>query len=238
MPIPRYQITCTEKQLLAHNTYALRFTKPDGWTFKPGQFLLVDVPLLDTPTDMQTRAYSIASTPTEREILLGVKLKAGGRASTWVEQMVEVGTTATIQGPFGNFTLPAASTKPYLFLATGAGIAPFRSQILELLERDESYPIDLLFGVRDETELFWNNEFEDLARAHERFSFHLTLTRAPDSWNGHRGRVQTLVPGIAPDVASRTIYACGNPDMTKELKSIALEQWGVAKPDLHIEGFI
>ncbi len=238
MPIPRHTITCTKKELIAQNTYDVRFTKPDGWTFKPGQFLLLDVPLVENPNDIQPRAYSIASTPDEPEILLVVKLKPGGRASMWVEQVVEVGTTATIQGPFGNFVLPTASAKPYLFIATGAGIAPFRPQILELLRRDEPYPIDLVFGVRDESEIFWRDAFEQLAQAHERFSFHLTLTRGPDSWTGHRGRVQTLVPRLTPDIATRAVYACGNPDMTKELKPIALEQWGVAKQDLHIEGFI
>lgn len=238
MPIPRYSITCTGKTLVASNTYEVRFTKPDGWTFKPGQFLLLDVPLADNPTDIQPRAYSIASTPDEPEILLVVKLKEGGRASTWIEHVVQVGTTATIQGPFGNFVLPAASAKPYLFLATGAGVAPFRPQILELLERDEPYPIDLVFGVRDESEVFWKDAFERLAHERERFSFHLTLTRGSDSWTGHRGRVQTLVSSLIPDVGQRAVYACGNPDMTKELKPVALEQWGVPKQDLHIEGFI
>ena len=238
MPIPRHDIVCTQKKLIAKDTYELRFTRPDNWNFKSGQFVLLDVPLLDDPSDIQTRAYSIGSEPGESDILFAVKLKAGGRSSTWVEQALTEGMHATMQGPFGNFVLPAASHKPYLYLATGAGIAPFRAQIRELLRRDEPYPIDLIFGVRDEAEVFWKEEFDELAKTHERFSFHLTLTRAPDAWTGHRGRVQTLAPMIAPDIANRIVYACGNPDMTKDVKPLALEQWGVPKQDLHIEGFI
>lgn len=238
MPIPRHDIVCTKKELIAKDTYELRFTRPENWTFKTGQFVLLDVPLLDNPADIQTRAYSIGSTPGEEDILLAVKLKHGGRSSTWIENAVDVGTHATMQGPFGNFVLPSVSHKPYLFLATGAGVAPFRAQILELLSRDEPHAIDLIFGVRDEAELFWIDEFETLSRAHERFSFHQTLTRGADSWTGHRGRVQTLARLVAPDVANRIVYACGNPDMTKEVKPLALEQWGVPKQDLHIEGFI
>jgi ferredoxin-NADP reductase len=238
MPIPRHTITCTSKELIAKDTYQLRFTRPDDWTFKTGQFILLDVPLLDNPTDIQTRAYSIGSEPGEGDILLAVKLKEGGRSSAWIEKAVTQGTHVTMQGPFGNFVLPAVSHKPYLFLATGAGVAPFRAQIRELLARDENHAIDLVFGVRDEAELFWMNEFTELARAHERFSFHPTLTRGGDTWTGHRGRVQTLVPHLVPDIAERIVYACGNPEMTKEVKPLALEQWGVPKQDLHIEGFI
>jgi ferredoxin-NADP reductase len=238
MPIPRHDIVCTEKKLIAKDTYELRFSRPADWTFKPGQFLLLDVPLLENPADVQTRAYSIASVPDETDILLAVKLKAGGRSSTWVEKALAVGTHATMQGPFGNFTLPQVSHKPYLFLATGAGVAPFRAQIKELLGRDEQHAIDLVFGVRTEDELFWVEELRGLAAAHPRFSLHLTLTRADDAWTGHRGRVQAIARGIAPDIAERVLYACGNPDMTKEVKPLALEQWGIPKQDLHIEGFI
>jgi CDP-4-dehydro-6-deoxyglucose reductase, E3 len=238
MPIPRHDIVCTEKELIAKDTYQLRFTRPENWTFKAGQFVLLDVPLLENPADIQTRAYSIGSEPGEQDILLAVKLKAGGRSSTWIERAVEVGTHATMQGPFGNFVLPAASHKPYLFLATGAGVAPFRAQIRELLRRDEQHAIDLVFGVRTEEELFWTEDFRELAKANPRFSLHVTLTRADDAGTGHKGRVQTLAPLIAPDVAERIVFACGNPDMTKEVKPLALEQWGVSKQDLHIEGFI
>lgn len=238
MPIPRHHITCTKKELIAKDTYEVRFSTPDGWSFKPGQFVLLDVPLIDQPTDIQTRAYSIGSLPTEREITLAVKLKAGGRASRWVEEVLQEGSTAVMQGPFGNFVLQATSAKPYLFLATGAGVAPFRPQISELLSRTDTHAIDLIFGVRDESEVFWREEFESLAREHPRFSFHLTLTRGSEAWTGHRGRIQTLVPHLAPDIATRIVYACGNPDMTKEVKRIALEEWMVPKQDLHVEGFI
>ncbi len=238
MPIPRYTIICSEKTLIARDTYQLRFTRPSDWTFKAGQFVLLDVPLQTNPTDIQTRAYSIASKPDEQEILLIVKLKHGGRSSTWVNEVLTIGSHVTMQGPFGNFVLPAVSTSPYLFLATGAGVAPFRAMILELLTRDEPYPIDLIFGVRTDDELFWIPECTTLAAEHKRFNFHPTLTRAPENWTGHRGRVQTIAPLIIRDLQERTIYACGNPDMTKEVKPLALEQWHIPKQRLHIEGFI
>lgn len=238
MPIPRHDITCTEKTLIARDTYRLRFSRPSDWTFNAGQFVLLDIPLATDVTNIQTRAYSIASQPRDEAIMFIVKLKQGGRSSTWVENILTEGTHVKMQGPFGNFVLPEVSTTSYLFLATGAGVAPFRAMILELLMRDEPYPIDLIFGVRTEDELFWLEEFETLARKHARFSFHPTLTRAPESWTGHHGRVQTIAQLIIRDLQERTLYACGNPEMTKEVKPLALEQWRLPKQRLHIEGFI
>jgi hypothetical protein len=34
------------------------------------------------------------------------------------------------------------------------------------------------------------------------------------------------------------LYACGNPQMTLEVKKLALEQWGLQKMDVHVEGYI
>jgi hypothetical protein len=34
------------------------------------------------------------------------------------------------------------------------------------------------------------------------------------------------------------LYACGNPDMTKEVKALAIGPWSMAKEKVHIEGYI
>jgi ferredoxin-NADP reductase len=238
MPVPSFTITCTRKLLLARDVYEFSFTKPKGFDFKAGQFVLLDVPLLDQPEDIQTRAYSIASAPHEKELLFVVKLKPGGRASRWFEEAVNPGTEVRMQGPFGAFVLHPASRKDYLFIATGSGIAPFRSQVTHLLHRRHKRRIDLVFGVRTEQDLFWRSLFEELAASHAHFSFHLALSDPGDLWEGYRGRVQSLVPLVVPDASARSIYICGSPEMTKELKELCLTEWKVEKKDLHVEGYI
>ncbi len=238
MPVISYSITCTRKIILAPEVYEFAFTKPEGFTFKPGQFVLFDVPLIDNPSDVQTRAFSLASTPGEAELLYVIKLVKGGRASRWFDECVEVGTTVTIKGPFGNFLLDAEEGIGPLFLATGTGLAPFRSQIVDALQRSDSRRMDLIFGVKREEDLFWVKEFEELAQRYPSFFLHISLTDGSPAWTGHRGRVQAVAPGIVREFVERSVYACGNPNMTKEVKKLALEQWGVDKKLIHVEGYI
>ncbi len=223
---------------MATNTYEFAFTRPENWQFKSGQFILFDVPLIENPADIQTRAYSIAAAPSDAELMFVVKLKEGGRASRWFDELMEVGDPAVIQGPFGNFILPAEEERDLLFVATGAGIAPFRAMMHDALERKPERKVDCIFGVRTEDELFWVESLTELTQKYPAFSLHVSLSRPHDAWTGHRGRVQEIVPKITPSVIERTLFVCGNPDMTKEVKQLALEKWGVSKQHLHVEGFI
>ncbi len=238
MALPVHTLTCTKKEKIARDVYDIRFTKPEGFVFKPGQFVLFDVPLVENPGDIQTRAFSLASTPSEPELTVVAKMKEGGRASRWIEEILEIGTPVAMKGPFGNFKLDTQTDKDYLFVATSTGVGPFRPMILEALERGDSRKMDLIFGVRSEEDLFWQEEFERMSQTYENFFLHIALSGPSEAWTGHRGRVQTLMPHVANPFFSKNIYVCGSPDMTKDLKKHCLEDWGVQKQDLHVEGYI
>lgn len=238
MPVPSYHITCTRKLLLARDVYEFAFTKPKELRFKAGQFVLFDVPLLENPDDIQTRAYSIASAPHEEELLFVIKLIPGGRASRWFQEVVAPGTDVRMQGPFGAFVLDAKPSKDFLFVGTGSGIAPFRSQIVHLLKKCNNHSMDLVFGVRSEQDLFWREYFDGLAQRHPNFRFHIALSSPSELCEGHCGRVQTLIPTISGTFSDKTVYVCGSAEMTKELKELCLNEWKVEKKDLHVEGYI
>lgn len=238
MPVPSFHIRCLRNERIARGVYEFTFEKPEGFTFKGGQFVLFDVALKDDPANIQTRAFSIASAPHEDELLFVAKMKEGGRASVWIEEMLKPGDEVRIQGPFGNFVLDTQTEKDYLFIATSTGVAPFRSQMLEALHRGDARRMDLILGVRDEDELFWIDTFRDLAKEHGNVFFHPALSGTAEGWTGHRGRVQTLAPLIIDDFSRVSVYVCGSPAMTKDLKQICLEQWGMDKSDLHVEGYI
>jgi NAD(P)H-flavin reductase len=218
--------------------YEFAFEKPQNFSFKAGQFVLFDVPLIDKLDDIQTRAMSIASSPDENELLFVAKLIEGGRASRWIEEKLKPGDTMRIQGPLGFFTLQEGITKEYLFICTSTGAAPFRSQIRTALKSGDTRRMDLIFGARTEEDLFWQKEFEELSHEYPNFFLHFALSNPSESWAGHRGRVQTLVPQIVKDFSNKHVYVCGNPDMTTEVKKLCLDQWGIGKKDLHVEGYI
>lgn len=238
MPVPSYQLRCTKNERIARGIYEFAFEKPQTLLFKGGQFVLFDVGLVDNPSDIQTRAFSIASSPSEKELLFVAKMKEGGRASRWIEEVLQPGMEVRTQGPFGNFTLDQTTDKEYLFIGTSTGIAPFRSQMLDALSRGDTRRMDVIYGVRGEEDFFWVEEFSKIAQEYENVLVHFALTQPSAEWKGHKGRVQTLVPLIVNDFSKKSVYVCGSPDMTKELKQICMEQWGMEKKDLHVEGYI
>jgi len=237
MPLPQYTFTCTQNREIAHDVHELKFSKPDGFTFQPGQFLMLDVPSLQNPEDLQPRAYSIASTPSEEEVIIGIKIKHGGRAGEWVKQLLAPGMEVAVKGPLGVFLLKKETIRDYLFICTGAGLAPFRSMVKAALEAGESRRMDLVHGVCEQQDFFWKEELDALAETYSNFHVHYTLSKPGPEWQGHTGYVQTVVPRVIENIGERNVYVCGNPVMAGDCKRLCLEEWGIPKEEFHMEGY-
>ncbi|MDO8648877.1 MAG: FAD-dependent oxidoreductase [Candidatus Peregrinibacteria bacterium] len=229
---------CLRKTLIAPSVYELRFEKPAGFLFKPGQFVLFDVPLPEDANDVQPRAYSIASAPSEPDLLFVIKLVPNGRASRWIEKTLNRGTSIRIQGPFGAFTLDTETPEPYFFLATGTGIAPLRSQILwALKEYGDTRSMHLLFGVLKREDLFWEDEWKRLEQEHPNFHAHVSFLSGDRDWHGEGGSLQERLPRIVQVVPSSRVYICGAPVTVTELKEECLIL-GIPKVDIHSESYV
>jgi ferredoxin-NADP reductase len=164
-----------------------------------------------------TRAYSIASPPSEdNRFALCLNRVQDGFTSNYLCDMEE-GDEIACQGPFGDFTLrpPMRDT---VFIATGTGIAPFRSMLHWLLaeeSRHQGKQLSLIFGNRSEKDIYYHNEFLQLAAEHSSFHYLPTLSRGDANWKGLRGYVQEHVPAIARGRTDMHAYICGLDKMVK-----------------------
>jgi ferredoxin-NADP reductase len=164
-----------------------------------------------------TRAYSIASPPGEdSRFALCLNRVQDGFMSNFLCDM-KVGDEIRCQGPFGDFILrpPLRDT---VFIATGTGIAPFRSMLYWLLAdpvRHQDKQLWLLFGNRTEKDIYYHEEFLDLATRHPNFHYLPTLSRGASDWQGLRGYVQEHVSGIVQGRTDMHAYICGLDKMIK-----------------------
>lgn len=236
MPVPTYSIRCLRKTLVASGVYELEFTKPAGLTFAAGQFVLIQTPLVNDPTNLQVRAYSVASLPQDDTLLLLIKIVPGGRMGRFLAEQLEVGTELAMQGPFGVFAIDRDPAAHLVFVATGTGMAPMRPFLRALLSAQDPRSIDVVFGVREAADLFWVEWLRSIEN--ERLRVHVTLTRPTPEWSGLTGRVHTVLPKIIRDWGPVAIHACGNPAMITELKTLALQTWHVPKTRWHAEAYI
>jgi ferredoxin-NADP reductase len=164
-----------------------------------------------------TRAYSIASPPDDsNQFALCLNRVQDGFMSNFLCDMKE-GEELLAQGPFGDFILrpPMRDT---IFIATGTGIAPFRSMLHWLLAdptRHQQRQLWLLFGSRYETDIYYHQEFLVLAQQHSNFHYMPTLSRGGPNWKGLRGYVQEHLPGMVHGRTDMHAYICGLSDMIK-----------------------
>ena len=202
--------------------------------FVPGQWISVKA---NTPEGEEiTRAYSIASPPENGHLALCLNRVHEGFMSNHLCSLAE-GAEITFQGPFGDFILrpPMRDT---IFIATGTGIAPFRSMLHWLLadpEQHQGKELWLLFGARTKADLYYGEEFNRLAAAHANFHFLPTLSRATPDWRGLRGYVQEHVKGIVGHRNEKEkdmhAYICGLDKMVKAnrelLKSLGCDRTSI-----------
>lgn len=202
--------------------------------FVAGQFVMIDIS--DGQTPPASRAYSIASTPDSGMIQLVIKLREDSRSANFLRNLSE-GDDVSMKGPFGNFAIDESSSKDFVFIATGTGIAPINSMIKSLLESGDTRKMRLFFGLRHISDVFWREEFEKLACEHENFDAILSLSRPDDStWDGRRGRVTAILSEENFDFHNIQVYLCGNKAMVDETKQFFVKH-GVSVQDIRHEIF-
>jgi ferredoxin-NADP reductase len=230
MPFQIYTARLVRSTALSEPTKHLEFEMAGipRFGFVPGQWLS----LKHTKSDGEemTRAYSIASPPCENShFALCLNRVQDGFMSNFLCDMT-AGDEISCQGPFGDFILrpPMRDT---IFIATGTGIAPFRSMLHWLLAdaaRHESKQLWLLFGNRTEHDIYYHQEFLKLSAAHTNFHYLPTLSRGALDWKGLRGYVQEHVPGIIAGRTDMHAYICGLDKMIKAnrelLKSVGWDR--------------
>lgn len=221
---------------VSSKVYLKRFdlVTPREITFLPGQTVMLQV------APGVNRSMSIASPPAENtSILVAHDVSPMGPYSQWTIN-ARVGDEMNFIGPLGVFVLDAASPRKKVFVATGTGIAPFRSMILDVFANRESRignrELSLYWGLRHEDDIYWQDEFATLAAKHSNFHFHLTLSQPEGSWQGAHGRVTDHVFGMERNLANSDFYLCGNRAMVEEVRNGLLAR-NVPKEQIKAELF-
>ncbi len=213
--------------------FELLFDPGKGMPFLPGQFLSVVLP---TDGKVVRRAYSIASPPEERErLVLIIKRVQGGLVTGWFWGL-KPGDRFRVHGPFGKFTLPERIDFEPLFVATGTGVAPFRSMIHSLLAGGFKGKISLLFGSRFDTMIPYHEEFLDLARRHPNFIYLPTVSRPTPGWSGASGYVQHHVGSMISNPSAVRVYICGLNEMIQPVQEVCLKA-GLPKQHVSYEKY-
>lgn len=228
--------TALFEEKFQHNQKFIQFSfeliEPHRIEFQAGQYLSLKI------NDRgERRSYSICSPPDiDHQVDLVVDLSPAGKGSQFLQNL-EFGSEVKFLAPMGSLVVPPnLSAEQLVFVATGAGIAPFKAMIEDQLRNQHNQrPLILHWGMRHAEDLFWLDEFEALTQIFANFFFHPVLSQAVDSWTLCRGHVTDCL-SIHDQPQHAAYFLCGGQAMIKDV-NLLLEQQGVAPSSIFTEKF-
>lgn len=169
----------------------IRIQTDNEVVFVPGQYVGINYKKIP-------RAYSLASQPHQSELEICVRRVPTGRLTPRLATELEIGEQVTVRGPYGELTLEEQSHRDLVFLATGTGVAPFKSMIDYTFStgwdeyEGKTRDVWLFLGAAWEDDLPYHEEFCALSTQHENFHYVPTLSRESmlTEWEGETAYVQ------------------------------------------------
>lgn len=198
-----------------------------------------------------SRAYSMANYPGEKGIImLNIRIATPpprlpdappGKMSSYVFSLKK-GDKVTISGPFGEFFIKDTKAE-MVYIGGGAGMAPLRSHIFELFKNMKTdRKVSYWYGGRSKRELFYVEEFEQLAKENPNFSWNIALSEPmpEDNWKGYVGFIHQVLHDeyLSKHEAPEDIeyYLCGPPMMLQACFKM-LDTLGVEKEQIAFDDF-
>ena len=228
-----YETEIINSKRFSHNIALLELRLPDNseFNFKAGQFVLVYQTIGNKE---ENRAFSICSSPSQKTIDLLIRKYENGKISPLLFNLKK-GDKLKIRGPFGMFTVKTPQSEEIVFTAAGTGIAPLRSMIHEILEKNHEKKVTLIFGFRHESDYFFEEEFEKLQENHKNFKIHPCATQPKGEWKHYTGRITSLFPKFINSPENKEVYICGPNQMINDTLNVLIKEMNFKKEQTRIE---
>lgn len=205
--------TLKERRLIAEDTLEFVLQRPDAFDFQAGQN--VNLKLSDLPFEDKRhgrRMLTIASPPRDPDLVFATRLTGSGFKRTLHEGPLQ---EIELFGPRGQLVRDA--DKPAVFIAGGIGITPFKSMVLDAIDRSLAQRTTLLYSNKRPANAAYHQMFVELENNNsQRFVYAPTMTglQEGDNWQGEKRRIDAgFVHDHVPDFNNVAFYVCGPPKM-------------------------
>ena len=239
-PKSKYVMTLQSKNKIARDTGEFIFTPDRPISFKPGQYLEWTLSHKGVDSRGNRRYFTIASSPTEKNISIGIKFDSK-RSSSFKRALAELDEgKSIIAGQLaGDFIMPKNKKTKLCFIAGGIGVTPFRSMLSYLVDKNEQRDITLIYSCKRFDDLAYTNLFHH-AHTHLGVKTVSTLTdieHLPEDWTGYKGFLNVeLILTEVPDYMERLFYISGPNSFVNATKKL-LAEIGVNKKQIKTDYF-
>ncbi|MGE5615274.1 MAG: 2Fe-2S iron-sulfur cluster-binding protein [Bacillota bacterium] len=228
----RYEAMITDLAPLSRDVMHLSLVLPDLATFayRPGQHMNVFL------EDGVHRSFSMASIPDGNGVDFHIRRIPGGRFTAGHLDTLQPGDLLDVEIPLGTFCYDEGDRRPLLMVATGTGISPIKCILESLLDDPECPPVSLYWGMREEEDLYLDEQIRGWEGRLRDFRYVPVLSRPGPEWKGRRGHVQQAACEDLRDFAGHSIYLCGSPTMIRDAKREFLER-RASIDHIRVDGF-
>lgn len=164
-PKVRRVLRLVRKTQLTSDVVDFVFENPTSFLFRPGNYMEWTLPHEKADDRGNRRYFTIASSPTESEIHVGVKFYPKSSSFKQALHDLQIGEEIVASQVAGDFVLPNRSDARCVFIAGGIGITPFRSMIQYLIDKNEKRDITLLYAAKTEEDFAYWELFEQARTA-------------------------------------------------------------------------
>ncbi|MFH1865924.1 MAG: FAD-binding oxidoreductase [Candidatus Eisenbacteria bacterium] len=234
----RFEASVAGKRRLTYDMMEVRFELDEAVSVadKPAQFVRLEVPQEGGPVH---RAYSISSLASEKGVVeTVVRLVPDGVGSLYVHRL-KVGDRVSFMGPYGEFELDQDPEVAVVCIGGGSGVSPIKNLIYSIYERWPERECWLFFGCRSSRDVFYYDEFRELAREHLSFHVFYALSEPEEGtdWDGETGFIHLSVEShLEKSAAARQAFLSGPPPMIEAAMKV-LEGKGIKRESMYYDKF-
>ena len=206
-----------------------RFSKPEGYTFLPGQYLRLS---LDTVEGAQTKPFTHCSAPSDSYLEITTRLSGSPFKNALLK--LASGDRVGLAGPAGRLVLPADARR-VTFLVGGVGITPVRSMLREAAHRGLLWEDAAVFyGNRDLSCTPFLDELQDMRGLGVRVI--PVIEHADPGWAGAVGFITAQLVRDRAD-PTRGIFLTSGPAPMVDAMERVMDELGIEGDRRMVERF-
>jgi len=204
--VKKFEVVLEDVEHL-ENITEVYFKKPAGFTFQPGQYILIRFPRFEGYKELFP--FSVSNDPSQKLVRISIK-KSGDYTGEKVP-LLRKGDKAIVMGPYGMFgERYLEHDRDMIWIAGGIGITPFLSMAKHESLNPTHRKISLIWVIKNKSGAFHHGELISEAKRNQNFTYLLW----PSSVKG-RISDRDIVSLIDNDqeLKNRLFFLCGPPKM-------------------------
>lgn len=156
-----HEVHIVRRRTLPGRVVEVTVSRPDGFAFRPGQYVQIEVPRLMAPDHRgRSRVFSLVSAVEDPELTFAFRQTGSGFKQS-LESMAD-GGSLRLEGPHGHTTFPDGLSAPLVMVAGGIGITGFLSMLKKARALHHQHPVTVICVNRNRAEAPYSTELDSM----------------------------------------------------------------------------